>query len=250
MSELVTLPSGLSGQIRPLTVNEADVLAGATKKKRSAAMAKVFASCWEETVDAGVYEEQFNWDQVLQGDRTFLLLAIRTATHGPEYIFKPQCPSPGCMRRFEWTINLQEQLEVRKLSEASKATFKAGNQFEAIVPSSGQKVTYRLPIGQDEKRATLMQQQGKQKMLTLSLRMRIDAIEGIEDQAIKKFLGGMSLGDANDLLEQFDEHDCGVETNIEVECDTCGTEFDIELPFDRGFFFPSRSRQSARKAAV
>jgi hypothetical protein len=231
-------------------VKEADLLAGANKKKRSAAMAQVFANCWEETIDHGIYDDPLDWDQVLQGDRTFLLLAIRTATHGPEYVFKPQCPSPGCLRRFEWSIDLREGLNVRTLTEASKAKFKAGNQFVAIIPSTGEKVTYRLPVGLDEKRAALMQQQGKQQLLTLSLRMRIDAIEGVETQNIRKFLGGMQLSDANALLEQFDENDCGVDTRIEVECDTCSTEFDVELPFDQGFFFPSRARQSARKAAV
>lgn len=244
MSELVTCPSGLAGEIRGLTVKEADVLAGASKKKRAAALAQVFNNCWQSTVTFGPYKDPLNWDDVLQGDRTYLLLAIRAITHGPEYTFKPQCISAGCMSRFEWTINLLDEndLPVRKLEQADAERFKAGDAFEAVVPSTGDKVLFHLPTGLDEKRATLMQGQGRQELLTLSLRMRINEIEGIDRKDLKSYLANMELGDANNLIEQFDQHGCGVETRLEVECPACLSEFDVELPFDQGFFFPSQKR--------
>jgi len=47
------------------------------------------------------------------------------------------------------------------------------------------------------------------------------------------------------LLGEFDRVDCGVETEIEIECPECFGVTRVELPFEKGFFLPSMKRKEA-----
>jgi hypothetical protein len=204
---------------------------------------KILAAAVESVQEAGPYKTPLNWDSVLGGDRTYLLLQIRKATLGPEYLFKAQCGGNGCSNRFEWEVNLDD-MPVTQLTGEQRNMFSNGNRFETALPD-GTAVFFKLPTGADEKRALQLKSQHRDSLVTLSLRLRIDEIAGVEKQEIAKFLEEMPLGDANELIENFDEVDCGVETTIEIECPECYALSDVTLPFDQNFFFPSR--QSSRK---
>ena len=249
MSMNIVCPSGLSGEIRGLKGKEGKLLSDRTAARAGSTFEKILAGCWTATTDPGIYDlppdGAVDWSKVLVADRFYTLLQIRALTFGDEYAFSVQCPLPTCRERFEWTLNLQE-LPVVRMSEATKAAFKAGNRFETTLPRDGRRVWFRLMTGADEARAATALKAGRDGVLLAAVGLRIVEIENVPDQEKRKFLDEIEMADATALLDQFDAADGGVETNIEVECPSCLGVQDVQLPFERGFFLPTSKRKPGR----
>lgn len=239
------------GRVRGMKVREERVLADRKLAKSGGQIDELLASCWEETVDAGPYTlaegGKLDFGQVLQGDRFFALLMIRAMTYGPEYAFGIGCQNDACRARIDWEVDLQ-RLPVRALSEESRAAFLKGNRFEAALPDSGKRVRYRLLTGEDERKLPALQRTAPDRLLSSVLTYRVLDIDGVDPKAKRAFLEDLSMRDADFLVDEFDRADCGVDTTIEIECPTCFSGQDVELPFGRGFFLPGRERTERRKA--
>ena len=224
--------------------------ASQSTRLRIGVLNKLLASCWQKTLDSGPYtfdaDGAPDWNQVLQGDRQFLLLQVRCMSYGPDYEFKIQCDESSCRERFTWGLNLND-LPVKKLPAESVELFKNGNRFEGTLPSDGRNLVFRLPTGEDEVAAAKMKSQFRDRLITLALNLRIVEVEDVPKSEIRRFFDEMDLSDANALLDILDEPDCGVETEIEIECPECFGVQDVRLPFDRDFFFPRKQRRKAAK---
>jgi hypothetical protein len=238
----IICPSGLAGEIRGLKGKEGKLLSDRSAARAGSTFEKILAGCWLATTDPGVYElpadGTLDWSKVLVADRFYTLLQIRALTFGDDYAFSVQCPVATCRERFEWTLNLQE-LPVVRLSDATKAAFKAGNRFETMLPRDGRRVWFRLMTGADEARTAAALKAGRDGMLLAALALRIVEIENVPDIEKRRFLDDMEMADATALLDRFDEADGGVETRLEVECPACLGVQDVQLPFERGFFLPT-----------
>ena len=244
-------PSGLTGTVRGLSVADANSIASATRKKdRIALAAKILKACWLTTEDPGPYELPENaaprWDMILQGDVDYVLVMIRVATHGPEYVFKTQCDNTSCREQFEWAVDLVDELPLQKFDKEQREGFKEGNEFQTEVPDTGEIVTFKLPLHGDTRKAAKQRANNRDQLMTLALRTRIKSVEGVEN--LREYIENLSLSQANELIEQFDEADVGLDTDIEVECPNCGSIHEVSLPLDREFFFPSLQRKKQKRA--
>jgi hypothetical protein len=246
MSNVIACPSGLTGRIRGMKVREERILADRKLAKSGGQLEQILAACWEETIDPGPYDfgESIDFGKVLQGDRFFALLQIRILSYGPEYAFAVSCESRSCRVRIDWELDLR-QLPVRPLSDSSRAAFLAGNRFETTLPQAGRKVVFRLLTGADERRLAALRGKAAERPLTTLLGFRLESIEGVDTQDKLRFIEELSLGDVAFLRAEFDRVDCGVETEIEVECQECFATTRVELPFDQGFFLPNRKARTA-----
>ena len=245
----ITCPSGLSGTIRGLKVSEERILADRNLARDGGQMDALLRVCWLETTCSGPYDfgdKNIDWEQVLVGDRFFTLLQIRAATYGPEYGFNVSCQNDNCRHVIEWEVGLDE-LPLRELSEASRATLTRDNRFETALPDTRTKIWFKLMTGADERRLPQLRRNAPDRMLSTALLLRVQEIEGIASQDKRKFLEDMSMRDANFLLRAFDEVDCGVETAITIECPMCFTGQEVDLPLGPGFLMP-RHRSSFRKS--
>ncbi|KKN72173.1 hypothetical protein LCGC14_0413100 [marine sediment metagenome] len=250
-SSEIVCPSGLKGEIRGLKTKDANMLAASqSTRMRVGVLNKLLGSCWQNTLDPGPYtldaDGAPNWNQVLQGDRQFLLLQVRCKSYGPDYEFKIQCDEVSCRERFSWGLDLND-IPVKRLPAESFERFKNGNRFDAELPSDGRKIVFQLPTGGDEVSAAKLKSQFRDRLITLALNIRIVEVEDVEERELRRFFDEMELSDANALLDILDEPDCGVETEIEIECPECYGVQDVRLPFDRDFFFP---RKKQRKGAA
>jgi hypothetical protein len=144
---------------------------------------ELLAACGEETLDAGPYalgeSGKLDLGKVLQGDRFFALLMVRALTYGPEYAFGVSCRNDNCRARIDWEIDLTK-LPVRKLSEESRAAFVAGIRFETTLPDAGKRVTFKLLIGEDERKLPAVQRAALDKLLSAVLAYRVLDIDGVE----------------------------------------------------------------------
>jgi hypothetical protein len=229
-----------------MKVREEKILVDRKLAKAGGQLGELLAACWEETLDPGPYTfegERPDWGKVLQGDRFYTLLRIRCATYGPEYGFTVACADAHCRARIEWELDLRE-LPIRTLPETSRAALLAGNRFPALLPEANRHVTFRLLLGDDEKRMPSLRRQAGDRLLSASLGFRILDVEGVEPKDRKRFLEDLSMGDAAFLAAEFERVDCGVETSFEIECPTCLAVQSIDLPFESDFFLPKKKFSS------
>jgi len=249
MSHEIVCPSGLSGRIRGLKVREERILADRRLARSGEQVDRLLGACWEETVDPGPYdfgEKDIDWGLVLQGDRFFALLQIRALTYGPEYAFSVGCQNSACRARIEWELDLGD-LPVRGLSDESRAAFVDGNRLETLLPDAGVRVWFGLATGEIERRLPRLKRGAGDRVLSSMLALRVHEIEGVEARDKRRFIEELSMRDADFLVDEFDRVDCGVDTNIEIECPECFSVQEVDLPFEQTFFMPGRARASRRR---
>jgi hypothetical protein len=248
MAELVHCPTGLEGHVRGMKLREERVLSDRKLARTGSQLDELLAACWEATIEPGPYDfgdKAIDWGPVLQGDRFFALLNIRSLTYGPIYGFSVSCRN--CRARIEWEVDLTK-LPVRPLSPESRAAFMAGNRFETTLPDAGKRVWFKLLTGDDERKLPALQRAATDRLLSSVLAYRVLGIDGVDPKDKRAFLEDLTLRDADFLVDEFDRVDCGVDTTIEVECTECREVQDVDLPFDSAFFLPGKERTARRKA--
>lgn len=285
MSIEIECPSGLTGKIRGLTGKDGRYLTDPTLNRSGALPDHILANVWEETTNPGFYKlgenGKLSWGQVLVGDRMFALIQSRIAGRGDSmYQFKAQCSEDSCRKQFDWEIDLDD-LPVQRLSQTVREQFAAGLfDLKCIVPGTedrkllttnghglvlakpkreivlgtGKTVTFRLQTGDDEAALRKLQEKSKKKkrdgsdeenaMIDMIL-TRTKAIDGVSSDGLVEYLESLSLDSIAQLLDRYDEQDCGVDATIEIECPECRALRDINLPFGADFFF-KRTKKTAR----
>lgn len=245
MPELdIVCPTGLSGTVRNVKGRELKQMSDRKKMRTGAALDDMLKGCWLQTGESSIYtftDGQMNFDEVLVGDRYFILTRIRMASYPNEpYAFRVSCGEADCKAPINWEVML-EDLPVKMMSEESKKIFKAGNRYVTTVSHDGNehRVYFRLQNGKDEKRNAKRSKQDSSDYISV-LKTRLLSIDGVEDKRIDAFLEDLDIDQHRDLLESFDEWDCGIDTTFDVVCDDCGCTKEVELPLDKAFFMPPK----------
>ena len=233
-------------------MREEKILADRQLAKSGQQMNALLAACWQETLDPGPYtfgHAAPDWDAVLQGDRFFILLKVRTLTYGETYDFSVDCSSEQCGRRIAWSLSLDD-LPVRELPGASRAALAANTPLQATLPGCGKQVNFRLGTGAHERQLAALRERQPHRVLSAKLAQRIVEVEGIAPGDTRAFLEDLSMRDANFLLSHFETVDCGVETAIEIECPHCLRVQDLDLPLEAGFLWPSKQKAAYSRTAT
>jgi hypothetical protein len=247
----LTLPSGLQVEGKRMQVKGMVKLAQANMKNLSA-YDDLLKDCTGAVIDPGIYDfkvgEPVDWSKAVTGDRVAALLKLRCNTFGNSYEVPFQCPMRSCRHRWQQDLFL-DQLPVRQMTEEAKAAFAAGNRYETRLACDGRTVVFQLSTGALEARMQKLIQRGESEMI-VSLTSRILEIQDVPKLDKKLFIENMDYQDAVDLMNQFDEQDCGLETVLEVECPKCLYVADCELPLVEEFFRPRRKAQKAKTRLV
>ena len=249
----VRCPSTLAGQVRPLTVGDLSNLTGRGGKRRSAdVVGDLIRATWLETTEKGYYSEAHgvivgspiaNWNNILLGDRAFLVYEVRRLTYGDDFYFAVPCRR--CKRQIEWHLDLKD-LQVSGLSDAA-ASMLAETGLDGVLrctlPKSGAVVGFRLLRGQDGVTIQRAAQDGDGAMGEAGLLARLAEIEGATSPGDRrKFVRHMHLLDLEYLREQWEVADISVQDSIEIECDSCGTIQEVTIPTDERFFSQKSTR--------
>lgn len=255
----VVCPSGLTGTIRRLKIRELDILASRKQQKKGTSITSLLASVWSDTGDLGPYTAPFcefrkdsneqpviDWNRVLLGDRTFVLLQLRRLSVGKDFYFRIPCRSPNCRRQIDCHVDL-DQVKTTGLSEEAILKLSQGdNEFHRVLPFGEKSVAFKLLNGADE--STVAKRPiDEDKQLSSSLLIRLTSMEEASQSpgARRKFVEDMDADDAEWLQNEWEEADIHIETIVEIECEHCHRSQRIDLPFDADFF----SRRSARKSS-
>ena len=237
--------------MRKLKVKEVRSLTDRNLQQRGGSLGALLKACWCDTIDTGPYGDgPLDWDRVLQGDRVYAMIQLGRLTYpGVPYDFSVPCMH--CGKLINWSIDIDD-LEVFDLPEASREAIALDqNRFEAKA-NTGEKIVFRLLVGADEAKIPEMTEKHPERLLELSLNLKIEEIEGVEPAAKMEWIQNLDLDVLEDLADQFEEVDCGVETAIDIRCHSfaCGAEQEVEVPFGLSYLVRTgqkRSRSKKRK---
>ena len=220
-------------RLREMTGREEDLLAS-NKLSPQRKINALIVNCLEQI---GTITDRTQFASIVPqlpvGDRIFLLLALRRTSLGDEYPVEMECPS--CDVESHYVLDLSE-LETIPMKDPKKRV------FETTLPS-GKQVRFRIGLGSDEEAVAKVPDEEKPTAMLLS---RTELINGKTPTVFD--IKGLSFRDRQALREAFDEHDGGVDTDMQMTCPACGHNF--EKPLDlgqQGFFFPHRVQKGSKR---
>lgn len=218
--------------VRELSGHEEDILAH-PKMSPYKKINELLSGCLLKL--GGVEDRKFIAESVknmLSGDRTFLLIAIRRVTLGDAYTFADKCPE--CEAESLYTIDLS-QLEPVNNEDTTK-------RFHEDILPSGKTVKWHYLNGRDEEK---QQGQNKDDLTSMGILVRLDLLEG----KAPKIGDVKALGqrDRQFLRNLFQEKEPGLDVNLEMQCSSCEHEFTRELELEPSFFYPSQTPKVSKK---
>lgn len=216
------LPSGAEIELREMTGTEEELLTNQRLIRSGDAVNQVLANC---IVRMGESEEISSKDvlDMLSGDRLFTLVRLRQMSLGDEVELDPVCPNTACRAKNHIVVNLND-LVVTPYGE--------DREFVFTLPASGSKVRFVHLDGHAEKRLAQMQEPS----ISAAMMIRIVDING--NPPSKKALNEMSMRDRGALRTDMLRVDAGIDTTIELDCESCGMRIRTKLEAEPSFLFP------------
>ena len=217
-------PSGKEVEIRKMKLSDEDIMTDSTLGKD-----KTVIDAFLEAI-TGLPQEDL--EEMIIGDRTYLVIRARAFSKG-EY-FYPKVTCPGCSKRFEASINLEKL----KITELDEKLVGSDRRFQITLPVCGEVLNARLLTGKEEKQMREIKKDHPEMLMSYLMMIRTESIEGMKFKNIKWFRD-LDVEDVDYFKDEYERHDCGVDTSVEMECPHCPAVFDMEVPFDANFFLQS-----------
>lgn len=220
-------------QLREMTGREEDLLASnkiAPQKKINA----LIAACTERIGNVTDKMQIQNIISTLtQGDRVFLLIAIRRTTLGDDLPMEEECPE--CKMKGNYIANLGT-LDIKRMADPMRRV------FDMTLPS-GKTIRFRVSNGSDEDRVAKVPDEEKLSMMLLC---RTEVLNGKPPTMMD--IKNLGWRDRQALRDAFEDNDGGVDSSLELGCPACGHEFKRDLDLGaQGFFFPGRVQRDLKK---
>lgn len=161
-------------------------------------------------------------------DRIYMLLMIRTISVEDGHIFRfnAKCSNPQCARKtlINCAVDLGG-LKVNKMYNPMERIYDYESKYGKV---------YRCKVRtalDDLNQGTV----NKENQATEIIKSRVLDVDG--KPATYKILKQLSFKERSDLRKMFDKKEGGVETQVDIKCDSCGLEFSTELDITQGDFF-------------
>ena len=216
------LPSGDEIELREMTGVEEELLTNQRLIRSGDAVNQVLANCILRIGEKANFSANDVLD-VLSGDRLFTLVKLRQISLGDEIGLDLACPNTACRAKSRFTVNLDD-LPVTPYGEE--------REFVFTLPASGSKVRFVYLDGHKEKRLAQMQEPS----ISAAMMIRIVDIDGTAPS--KKVLAEMSMRDRSALRAEMLRVDAGIDTTIEIDCDSCAARIRTRLEAEPSFLFP------------
>ena len=176
---------------------------------------------------------EFNYDDLLIGDKNAIMVAARILSYGKDYNIK--------YKGEDITVDLTEIKE----KETEDATPTENGDFLFTLPQSGNEVTFKLLTHGDDKKVD-REVQGLKKInrdndTSMSTRLKhiITSVNGErETSTVRQFVDqGLLAQDARALREEYTRVQPDVEFKV-YHVDDNGVGEDIDVPVNINFFWP------------
>lgn len=231
-------------EIRQMTTKDEEILTSKTLVKTGTALDKMLQGL--------VLDSRVKVDDLYLVDKNALVIAARRTNYGSEYKVGVACPS--CGAKHSKTFQL-DALEIKPLPDSPElppeerveisedATF----NIKLSIPNRQEEVEYnvecKLLNGNDEKSLRLMQEKKKKYNTPESpirdlLKKIIVSINGEGDSyLVSEFVDNMPAFISKKFREEYERIAPNVDLNFDFECEQCGEESRLKIPFTARFFW-------------
>jgi hypothetical protein len=201
-----------------------------------------------EVLDRFQAPDYFNaaWSNAYLSDRGFTMVRLRQFTLGNDYIFSEVCPE--CHKEIKRIKVKLDELELRTIPLTTSQL----DTHELILPRSGDKLTWKFIKGTDEENLEELIKSNKDQLLSVVFYQRIAMVNGSTTFGGLDYIKRLPKADRDYARMHFDEVEGGLDTELQIVCDGCNTEFTrrIQLMGKSSFFFPSeRDTEESSKPA-
>ena len=221
--------------VREMTGEDEEVLA-ARNMPTTKKINKILTNCTESIGPFSGQALNFIVPDLTQGDRIYLLMAIRRASLGNDMPFQTQCPK--CKAEARFILDLGE-LETKKPKHPEIRT------YDLTLPKTGKKVRMRVLTGRGEEAISKAATKGVD-IISTAILARMESID--DKPATIDDLKALPLMDRNFLKDAWEDHEGGVDTEVQVDCPSCSEAYETELDISQqGFFNPSATLKNWKK---
>ena len=244
-SEVFKLPCGYLDEnkflythieVREMTGREEDILANRKAKSHMNKFSEIIAACCTLTTASedsatrpslGLTIPVAN--ALTQGDRMFAFLKIRQVSYGNSYKFQFTCDTCNNKNTFEVDLNTIESKEMPSPDV---------RHYDCTLPSCGDVLTFKISTGEEEIKMFKMLESNPSSEPTINLASRLLKVNG-ETVSPISYLKQLSVRDRQYYRDEVEKVEGGVETSLSVECGSCGSSFNLEMPIQESFFLPT-----------
>ena len=230
-----------SVQIKAMTTVEEDILTSRALIRKGQVVDELIKSC--------LLNKSIDPAELLVGDKSAILLAIRISGFDADYRMKTVCPE--CDGVFEHDFNLA----ACKVKRLGANPMKDGeNLFEFTLPKTKKKVLFRLLTAGDEADVARTQE-ARRKALKKATGRVSEVDTNVSDRLIKSIvqigkekdknklatlIRQMPALDARALRKHINEIEPDMEMVEEVKCPHCGSLEQHDIPMGVEFLWPKR----------
>lgn len=222
----VTLPAGVVTEDDILTTAEVRELTGVDEERLARIdFRKHFGRYLNEIVLRGVVSlggrevTSEILDDLVMGDRDFLILEIRRATFGNLVNMTLKCPT--CKEEFETDIDLTTDIPMKRLDDPS-------DQFFKVELRNGRSASVRLPSARSQQEVLSDEKATVAEQNTYMLAKCVAAIDG--DSPTMTDIKHLSMGDRRTLLTDIADRGVGPQfLEVRQACTNCAEEFPLVL---------------------
>jgi len=220
-------------EIRYMTAKDEDLLTSKTLLKKGVAIDRMLQNI--------LVDKSIKVDDLYIGDKNALIVAARISGYGAEYNTSVRCPS--CGESAEHMFNL-EDINVKD-SQYEDITISSEGTFVIELPKTKVKAECGLLTGNAEKRlAAQAEKRKKHKLPEATLTQLLKSfIVSLNDETnkvvIEQFVENMPALDSKYLRVVYDKVVPNVDMKHLYDCDSCGAETTLDIPFSVNFFWPN-----------
>lgn len=158
-------------------------------------------------------------DQLLSGDREYLIMKIRIATFGEEIELNGPCPH--CETENKFVINLEDDVKLDRLEDPSERSFAVNCKVGEVIVEYPTGATQRKLITATDKTAAELD-----SMLLRDCILSINGVPLVNADQVKQ----LSMQDRRTLLTAITTKNPGPDlASLEKSCPSCGLEVPIPL---------------------
>lgn len=219
-------------EVKQMTAKEEDILLNQSYIKSGVVIDKLLSAL--------VTTADFPLDDLLIGDKNAIIVQIRRSAYGDDYPAQVLCKS--CYKQTEKVFDLAECVYNKPLSITEGTAQTERGTFITTMPQSKVQVEFRLLSSHDEKALAKKEEKYKKHNLDFSstleaFRLSMVAVNG-QEGLVNKYLENMPVRDSRHFKQIIKDLPPGVEMRGSFECESCGSQSEIELPINFRFLWP------------
>jgi len=219
--------------IKYLTAEEDDILYSSDLIKSGKVL--------DVLLDKSVLDKDLRPEDMLSGDRNFILIEMRKTGLGSDYM-PGEISCPSCGQSHKPTIDL-DKLSAKYIEIMPDQL----GEYEVQLPIIKANLKFRLLNGKDEKRLSKISENKTgnpggikvSKVITEKYLMQIMEVNGNRDKLhIKKFISIMPMKDSAFFREYLRRIEPGLDLSYDFDCPNCGHVDSRDIPITPKLFYP------------